>query len=105
RPRPPVDARERVARDARQRFIAPPRTWGGNQSVTRGRPSADFRRIVHVRRYLGVAVLIALAACGSKKTDAPAIRTAAVSRRDIIVDAQANGTIEPIEIVEVKSKA
>jgi len=52
-----------------------------------------------------VAVLIALAACGSKKTDAPAIRTAAVSRRDIIVDAQANGTIEPIEIVEVKSKA
>lgn len=58
-----------------------------------------------MRRYLGVAVLVAAAACGAKKTDAPAIRTATVSRRDIIVDAQANGSIEPINIVQVKSKA
>lgn len=33
------------------------------------------------------------------------INTAAVERRDITVSAQANGTVEPINIVEVKSKA
>jgi HlyD family secretion protein len=33
------------------------------------------------------------------------VQTAVASRRDIIVDAQANGTMEPIAIVDVKSKA
>ena len=36
---------------------------------------------------------------------APTVQTAAVTRRDIIIDAQANGVIEPIAIIEVKSKA
>jgi HlyD family secretion protein len=33
------------------------------------------------------------------------VQTAVATRRDIIVDAQANGTMEPIAIVDVKSKA
>lgn len=45
-----------------------------------------------------------LAACG-KKTEKPvSIQTAPVTRRDIIVDATATATIEPINVVEVKSK-
>jgi HlyD family secretion protein len=57
-----------------------------------------------VRRYLGAALLVAAAAC-AKKQVAPTVQTASVTRRDIIIDAQANGVIEPIAIIEVKSKA
>src|SRR4029077_17354051 len=48
--------------------------------------------------------LIAAAAC-AKKAQAPSVQTSLVTRRDIIIDAQANGVIEPIAIIEVKSKA
>jgi HlyD family secretion protein len=57
-----------------------------------------------VRRYLGAALLMAGAAC-AKKAVAPTVQTATVTHRDIIIDAQANGVIEPIAIIEVKSKA
>ena len=57
-----------------------------------------------MRRYLGAVLVIAAAAC-AKKQVAPSVQTATVTRRDIIVDAQANGTIEPITIIDVKSKA
>jgi len=57
-----------------------------------------------VRRYLGATLLIAAAAC-AKKQAAPTVQTALVNYRDVIVDAQANGVIEPIVIVDVKSKA
>ena len=57
-----------------------------------------------MRRYLGAALLMAAAAC-AKKVTPPTVQTAAVTRRDIIIDAQANGVIEPIAIIEVKSKA
>jgi len=59
-----------------------------------------------VRRTLGAALLLlfAAAAC-ARKVQAPTVQTANVTRRDIIIDAQANGVIEPIAIIEVKSKA
>ena len=57
-----------------------------------------------MRRYLGAALLMAAAACARKQV-APTVQTATVMRRDIIIDAQANGVIEPIAIIEVKSKA
>ena len=57
-----------------------------------------------MKRLLGAALLIAVAAC-TKKQQAPTVQTAMVTRRDIIIDAQANGVIEPIAIIEVKSKA
>ena len=57
-----------------------------------------------MRRYFGAALLVAVAAC-ARKQQAPSVQTALVARRDIIVDAQANGTIEPIAVIEVKSKA
>lgn len=57
-----------------------------------------------MKRILGAALLVAGAAC-AKKTQAPTVQTALATRRDIIVDAQANGTMEPIAVVDVKSKA
>ncbi len=53
---------------------------------------------------LAVALLLSTA-CGSKKETAIPVSTAAVQRRDIIIDAQATGVVEPIFVVEVKSKA
>jgi HlyD family secretion protein len=57
-----------------------------------------------VKRILGAALLAAAAAC-ARKSQAPTVQTALATRRDIIVDAQANGTMEPIAIIDVKSKA
>jgi HlyD family secretion protein len=57
---------------------------------------------------LVVAALAAIAlapACSRNKTKTPTVTTAPVTRRDIVIDAQANGVVEPINIVEVKSKA
>lgn len=48
---------------------------------------------------------VTLAACGEKPAAAAPIEPVTVERRDIVVDAQATGTVEPIEIVEVKSQA
>ena len=44
-------------------------------------------------------------ACGRKATTTASVQTFPVTRRDIIIDAQANGVVEPINVVEVKSKA
>jgi HlyD family secretion protein len=58
-----------------------------------------------VGRYLRLVLLLAAAGCGGKKDKGFAVQTAAITRRTIVVDAQATGVIEPINIVEVKSKA
>jgi HlyD family secretion protein len=61
-----------------------------------------------MKRSLFVVALAAIAlapACSRNKTRTPAVTTAPITRRDIIIDAQANGVVEPINIVEVKSKA
>ena len=44
-------------------------------------------------------------ACGGGKDKAPFVQTALVSRRTIVIDAEATGAVEPINVVEVKSKA
>ena len=46
-----------------------------------------------------------LAACGKKAEQPLVIRTAEVARRTIVVQAEATGVIEPINVVEVKSRA
>jgi HlyD family secretion protein len=53
----------------------------------------------------GIAALLLVAACTSKKDTTLTIATQPVERRDIVVDAEATGTVEPINVVEVKSKA
>jgi len=57
------------------------------------------------RRLVVAAIVLALGAC--KKTTDPTvtIETAPAERRSIVLSAQANGTVEPVDVVEVKSKA
>jgi len=58
-----------------------------------------------VRKLTTLAVLLIVAGCGGKNDKALPISTQAVQRRDIVIDASATGVVEPINIVEVKSKA
>jgi HlyD family secretion protein len=53
---------------------------------------------------LAITVL-ALLGCGRKNRTAANIQTVAVTRQTIVIDAQAAGAVEPINVVEVKSKA
>src|SRR5687768_651096 len=53
---------------------------------------------------LALALVVIFAGRGKKKVETT-IPTMAVERRDIEVTVEANGAIEPINVVEVKSKA
>ena len=58
------------------------------------------------RQSLKLLPLVAIvAACGQGEASAIRIQTAAVERRTITVQAEATGIIEPINVVEVKSRA
>jgi HlyD family secretion protein len=57
-----------------------------------------------VNRNILYLALIAAVGCSSSATKAVPIQTATIQRRDIIVTAEATGVIEPINVVEVKSK-
>ena len=46
-----------------------------------------------------------LPSCKGDKEQATTIQTVPVERRDIVVDAEATGVVEPINVIEVKSKA
>jgi HlyD family secretion protein len=63
-----------------------------------------LEHLVNRRFLFALAALLTFAACGKKAEKLVAIQTAPVTRRDIIVDATATAIIEPINIVEVKSK-
>lgn len=54
---------------------------------------------------LALAALAVAPSCSRNKNAGPNVSTAPVTRRDIVIDAEANGAVEPINIVEVKSKA
>jgi HlyD family secretion protein len=51
------------------------------------------------------AMLAALAGCTKKEAAASLVTTAAVERRDIVVEAEATGSVEPVDTVAVKSIA
>ena len=72
-----------------------------------GRPHTQLPmpRFRTTRRFAAILLLLPLAACGKKEQTQIAIQTAPVERRNITVTAEATGTVEPINIVEVKSKA
>ena len=58
-----------------------------------------------MKRLSVAALLIVAAACSRNNNKPLPVATATVQRRDIVIDAQASGAVEPIAIVEVKSKA
>ena len=53
----------------------------------------------------GIAAVVVIAGCRKSQTPTIAIQTAPVERRDIVANAEATGTVEPVNIVEIKSKA
>ena len=57
-----------------------------------------------VNRNILFLALIAAAGCSSSATKTVPIQTATIQRRDIIVTAEATGVIEPINVIEIKSK-
>jgi HlyD family secretion protein len=54
---------------------------------------------------IAAAIMVALGACKKSTDPTVVIETAPVERRSIVLSAQANGTVEPVVVVEVKSKA
>ena len=49
--------------------------------------------------------VVGTVACSGGKDKTPFVQTALVTRRTIVIDAEATGAVEPITVVEVKSKA
>ena len=64
-----------------------------------------MKRFIHSIAVGAAAVAVGVVACTGKKATGVPIPTAAIERRDIVVDASATGAVEPINVVEVKSKA
>ncbi len=58
-----------------------------------------------MNRFLPPLLIVVALGCASGKSKQLPVQTQAVARRDIVVSADANGAIEPIVIVEVRSKA
>ena len=54
---------------------------------------------------VGMLAALAAAACHSTPRAAAVLPTAQAARRDVVARVQATGTVEPINVVEVKSKA
>ena len=54
---------------------------------------------------IAISMMVVLGGCKKSTDPSLVIETAPVERRSIVLSAQANGTVEPIDIVEVKSKA
>lgn len=57
-----------------------------------------------MNRKSAILLALVLAACTKPAATTVPIQTATVQRRDIVVNAEATGVIEPITVVEVKSK-
>lgn len=57
-----------------------------------------------MNRKTAILFALVLAACNKPAATTVPIQTATVQRRDIVVNAEATGVIEPITVVEVKSK-
>ena len=58
-----------------------------------------------MRKLIVLGALLAASACSSDKKNTIPVSTAKVQKRDIVIDAQATGVVEPITVVEIKSKA
>ena len=67
-------------------------------------PTFHFKPESAVNRTFLLLSLVALGACGKTETKVATIPTATIQRRDIVVNAEATGIIEPINVIEVKSK-
>src|ERR1700712_4941976 len=65
----------------------------------------SFVVLMNKRALIALVAASALAGCQQKKAAPTTVGTVKIDRRNITVDATATGAVEPIAIVEVKSKA
>ena len=73
--------------------------------MTTRTPRARHEPEMSVRRFFLLAAALGTVACKPDETGRSAPTTVTVERRDIVVDVEATGVVEPINIIEVKSKA
>lgn len=67
--------------------------------------SALIRARTSTRSVLSIAMLATCAACSRTPRAATPLPNAAATRRDIVVRVQATGTLEPIDLIAIRSKA
>src|SRR5256886_15744844 len=67
--------------------------------------SNRMKKVTLRLRLIALGIVLLVGACNKSTDPAVVIDTAPVERRSIVLSAQANGTVEPIDIIEVKSKA
>jgi HlyD family secretion protein len=67
--------------------------------------SFPFLRYPLLRFSLFAIVAVMMVGCAKKVETALVIETAPVERRSIVLSAQANGVVEPVTVIEVKSRA
>src|SRR5687767_2242499 len=79
-------------------------TDGFTGNTRRETHNAQFRLMSRSMLTFAAFALTAIA-CGKKKAPELVIETAPVERRSIVLSAQANGVVEPVTIIEVKSRA
>src|SRR5687768_6602661 len=86
-----------------------PRTFGTRMQIRLTGMASTSRAVCSrrpaVNKTILVGLVIALGACSEDKAPPTVIQTEPVARRTIVVAAEATGTVEPVNIVEVKSKA
>src|SRR5205085_12578242 len=67
--------------------------------------TAFMRARMSTRPVRSIAMLALIAACHQSGREPVALATAVAARRDITVRVQATGTLEPIDLVAIRSKA
>jgi len=78
---------------------------GAPTGVTARVVSLPFLRCPLLRLTAFAVLAIPSVGCARKKETALVIETAPVERRSIVLSAQANGVVEPVTVIEVKSRA
>src|SRR5687767_1618316 len=79
-------------------------TDGFTGNTRRETHNAQFRLMSRSMLTCAIIALTVLG-CGKKKAPELVIETAPVERRSIVLSAQANGVVEPVTVIEVKSRA
>ncbi len=67
--------------------------------------AVTFREMTLTRKTAFVLAALSTLACSKEKQNQLTIPVAAVERQTIVVDAQATGVVEPINVIEVKAKS
>jgi HlyD family secretion protein len=77
----------------------------GKMNETKVRVFGGHAPLLRLAAMVALPLAAVLGGCSKSTDPTVVIDTARVERRSIVLSAQANGTVEPVDIIEVKSKA